>query len=95
MMDKVGKPSNSECYTSLSEPFRIYQQIAFFIKSNTEILDFISSKHEGGKERNRTEVSEKLYFKGKHEFFTMKIFIQFLIALLKKAGWREGKGVEI
>jgi hypothetical protein len=28
-MDKVQKPSNSECYTPLSEPFRICQQINF------------------------------------------------------------------
>jgi hypothetical protein len=26
MMDKVQKPSNSACYTSLSEPFRLYMK---------------------------------------------------------------------
>jgi hypothetical protein len=35
-MDKVQKPSNSECYTPLSESFRIYQSI---VVTETGIAD--------------------------------------------------------
>jgi hypothetical protein len=36
-MNRVEKPSNSECYTSSSEPFRIYEE--------ERVLEFISIGH--------------------------------------------------
>jgi hypothetical protein len=32
MMDKVQKPSNSVCYTPLSEPYRIYPKIIWLLR---------------------------------------------------------------
>jgi hypothetical protein len=37
-MDKVQKPSNPECYTSSSEPFRIYKCVPFDSNSRSVII---------------------------------------------------------
>jgi hypothetical protein len=37
-MEKVQKPSNSECYTPSSEPFRIYMKIIIYTASEAWIV---------------------------------------------------------
>jgi hypothetical protein len=41
-MDKVQKPSNSECYTRSSEPFRIYQSTVVTQTSTADVNEWLS-----------------------------------------------------
>jgi hypothetical protein len=55
-MDKVQKPSNSECYTPSSEPFRIYRKVFIGAQPRLRKLELTVPRHQA----QRSVVEERI-----------------------------------